>query len=416
MKILLANKFYYLKGGTERHFFDLKKLLEKNGHQTIDFAMQDNKNFKSPYSKYFVSPINLEKSSLSLDGLKAAGRIIYSFEARAKMEALIRAEKPDLAHIHNIYHQISPSILTPLKRAGIPIVMTVHDFKLMCPNYIFYTEGKVCERCKKYKFYNCVLHKCVKNSYLASKINMLEMYYHNLLKIYKNNIDLYLAPSRFVANKLIAFGFNKDKIKVLPHFIAQPETNSFSKNNSEESISSNDYILYFSRLSKEKGVNTLLEAMTKIKNKEIKLKVAGIGSKEEELKEYVKNKGLQEKIEFLGFLDGKSLSDAISSSLFTVIPSVFYETFCLSLLESYNYNKPVIVAKLGALPELIEENKTGLFFESGNSDDLAKKINKMLENRENIEKMGKSAKEFSKKFNKEDYYKKLEEIYKKLTS
>jgi glycosyltransferase involved in cell wall biosynthesis len=414
MKILLANKFYYLKGGTERHFFDLKKLLEQKGHKVISFAMQDDKNFGSPYTKYFVSPINLEKSSFSLEGLKAAGRIIYSLEAKANMEKLIKEEKPDIAHLHNIYHQISPSILTPLKKAGIPVVITVHDFKLMCPNYIFYTEGKVCERCKKYKFYNCVLHKCVKNSYLASKVNMLEMYYHNFLKIYKNNIDLYLCPSQFVKDKLVEFGFNKDKIEVLPHFIAQLETNSFSLNNNEQHFSSDNYILYFGRLSKEKGIKTLLEAIDKIKNKDIKLKLAGTGPKEEELKEYVKKKGLQEKIEFLGFLDGKRLSDTISRSLFSVIPSVFYETFGLSLLESYNYNKSAIAANIGALPELIKEGETGLLFESGNSDDLAEKIDNMLRNREKMENMGKSGKEFIKKFNQEDYYKKLEEIYKKL--
>lgn len=413
MKILLANKYYYLKGGAERHLLDLENLLKENGHQTIPFAMQDENNLNTPYSKYFVSSINLEKSNLSLSGLKAAGRIIYSFEAKRKIENLIKQEKPDLAHIHNIYHQISPSILTSLKKAGIPTIMTVHDFKLMCPNYIFYTQGEVCERCKKYKYYNCVLHKCVKNSYLASKVNMLEMYLHKFLKIYKNNIDLYICPSQFVKDKLIEFGFNRDKIEVLPHFIAQPETNIVSINNSEQYIDSSSYILYFGRLSKEKGVKTLLEAMRLIKNKDIKLKIAGSGPKEKELKEYVSNNNLSNKIQFLGFLNSGKLDETIYNSLFTVMPSVFYETFGLSLLESYNHSKPVVAAKLGALPELIQENKTGLLFESGNSQDLVKKINKMLENRDKIEKMGIAGKNFTKKFNKQDYYRILKGIYKK---
>jgi glycosyltransferase involved in cell wall biosynthesis len=441
MKILQANKYYYLKGGAERHLFDLKELLEENGHRIIPFAMQDDKNINSSYSKYFVSNINLEKSSFSLEGLRAAGRIIYSFEARSNIEKLIKEEKPDIAHIHNIYHQISPSILTPLKKAGIPIIMTVHDFKLMCPNYIFYTQGKICERCKKHRYYNCVLHKCVKNSYVASKVNMLEMYLHSFLKIYKNNIDLYISPSQFVKEKLVEFGFDSNKIEVLPHFLNSDISNPYAKSNnnkfkdfteniknhilpnnknlpqnSEQIISSDDYILYFGRLSKEKGIKTLLKAIEKIKNKQIKLKLAGSGPQEKELKDYVAKNNLQGRIKFLGFLDGEKLSDTIHNSLFTVMPSVFYETFGLSVLESYNYGKSVIASNIGALPELVQEGKTGLLFESGNSNDLAQKIDNMLQNKENIMTMGKNGKEFSKKFNKEDYYNKLEKIYKRLSN
>ena len=437
MKILLANKYYYLKGGAERHLFDLKELLEENGHRTIPFAMQNNKNKNSAYSKYFVKNINIEKTSLSLEGLRAATKIIYSFEAKNNISKLIAHEKPDIAHIHNIYHQISPSILTPLKKAGIPIIVTVHDFKLMCPNYIFYTQGKICEKCKKYKYYNCVFNKCVKNSYMASKINMLEMYYHRFLKIYKNNIDLYICPSKFVKNKLVEFGFNKDKIKVLPHFITQEIENPYTKENNnkfkdfvvniknhilpnnkntpgntEQLFDSDDYILYFGRLSKEKGIKTLLKAMGLINNKAIKLKIAGDGPQSAELKDFVVNRDLQNRVKFLGFLDGENLSETIHNSLFTVLPSVFYETFGLTVLESYNYSKPIIASRLGALPELIEEDKTGLLFESGNSEDLAKKINKMLQSRENIENMGKNGKEFSKKFNKKNYYMNLDKIYK----
>ena len=440
MKILLANKYYYLKGGAERHLFDLKELLEQNGHKTIPFAMQDNKNVNSAYSKYFVNPVNLEKSSFSLDGLKAAGRIIYSFEAKSNIEKLINHEKPDIAHIHNIYHQISPSILTSIKNAGIPIVMTVHDFKLMCPNYIFYTQDRVCERCKKYKYYNCVLHKCVKDSYMASKVNMFEMYLHRFLKIYKNNIVLYICPNQFVKDKLIEFGFSSNKIKVLPHFTnfdinnphTKPINNKFkdfteniknhilpnNKNlpkNTEQVIDSDDYMLYFGRLSKEKGIKTLFEAIKKIKNKQIKLKLAGLGPQEKELKDYVIKQGLQRRIEFLGFLQEEKLSETIHNSLFTVLPSVFYETFGLTVLESHNHNKPIIASRLGALPELIEEGKTGVLFKSGNSNDLAEKIDTMLQDRENIDNMGKLGKEFSLGFNKENYYGKLKEIYKKLT-
>lgn len=419
MKILLANKFYYLKGGAERHFFDLKKLLEEKGHKIIPFAMQDKKNLASEYSQYFVSSVNIEKSSFSFTGLRAAGRIIYSFEAKSKIKELIEKERPDIAHIHNIYHQISPSILTPLKKAGIPIVATIHDFKLMCPNYIFYTQGKVCERCKRYRFYNCVLHQCVKNSYLASLVNTKEMYLHSLLKIYKNNIDQYICPSNFVAQKLIDFGFNKEKITILPHFsnFIDTEQNNYSHKlvnlPNSHLFADSYYILYFGRLSQEKGVNILLKAIKEIKN--VKLKIAGKGPQEEKLKEYIKKEKINN-VEFLGYLSGESLKEIIQDSIFTIMPSVCYETFGLSILESYIYGKPVIASDLGALKEIVLEGKTGLIFKNQDSNDLADKIKNMLSDKNLLLKMSKNAKKFTEKFNQEDYYKKLEEIYNKILS
>lgn len=284
--------------------------------------------------------------------------------------------------------------------------MTVHDFKLMCPNYIFYTQGEVCERCKKYRYYNCVIHKCIKNSYTASKINMLEMYWHRFLKIYKKNIDLYICPSQFVKDKLLEFGFNKDKITVLPHFIKQ--TTSIEQNNY-----SHNYILYFGRLSKEKGVMTLLEAIKIHKNTGLKLKIAGTGPKEEELKAYVQENKLNDNIEFLGFLKEKELQNTIKNSLFTVLPSLSYESFGLSVLESYLQRKPAITSNLGALPELVFAGKTGFLFENGNSNDLATKIKNLLTDKNLLLKMGENAKKFSYRFNKDDYYRKLEEIYNK---
>ncbi len=217
MKILFVNKFYYLKGGAERYYFDLKNLFEREGHKVIPFSMEDKKNFKSDYSKYFVSNVELEKPGFSLKDLKTAGRIIYSFEAKKKIEELIKKEKPEIAHINNIYHQISPSILTVLKKYKIPMVQTLHDYKLICPIYILYSKGGICERCKKYRYYHCTFRKCTKNSRGASLINTKEMYWHKFLKIYENNIDLFISPSNFLRNKILEWGMIKPKkIIVLP--------------------------------------------------------------------------------------------------------------------------------------------------------------------------------------------------------
>jgi glycosyltransferase involved in cell wall biosynthesis len=405
MKIILANKFYYLKGGAERHLFDLQNLLEKNGHETVSFFMRDERNIQSEYSKYFVSCVDIEKPSLSIEGLKAAGRIIYSFEAREKIRKLVKKTRPNIAHIHNIYHQISPSILTVLKKEGMPIVMTVHDFKLMCPVYIFYTQGEVCERCKRYRYYNCILRKCAKNSYLASAVNAWEMYLHKFLKIYENNVDLFIAPSNFVKQKILEFGFVADKkIAVLPNFVDYQQF--------QPKYEVGNYILYFGRLSKEKGVHLLLEAVKNIGG--IKLKIAGKGPQEGELKQFVAKYQLNN-VEFLGYLSGDELQEAVQNSMFTVVPSVFYEPFGLVLIESYAMGKPVIASNRGAVSELVLEGETGYTFESENSKDLAAKIRLMWKNKDMIFKMGKNGRDFvEKNFGPDKYYNQLISLYKKV--
>ena len=155
MKILNINKFFYLRGGAERYYFALSKLLEDNGHKIIPFSMKEEKNFPSSYSKYFVD--NLELGNAGLNIINKSIRPIWYKEAQKKLEALIKLEKPDIAHLHLIYHHLSPSILPILKKYNIPVVMTVHDYKLICPNYKLYTKNAVCKRCKGHKYYNAFI-------------------------------------------------------------------------------------------------------------------------------------------------------------------------------------------------------------------------------------------------------------------
>ena len=404
MHILQVNKFYYQKGGAERYYFDLIELLEKQGHEVISFAMHDIKNNPTPYKDYFVGKINIEKAGFSWQDVKSAGRIIYSIEAKKKLKKLLNNEKIDIAHIHNIYHQISPSILTVLKKRKIPVVMTVHDFKLLCPVYSFFTQGDVCERCKVSKFYNCVLHRCAKNSYVASKLNMLEMYLHRLFKIYRNNIDLYICPSEFVKNKLMEYGWPRKKIIVLPHFIALA--------NNVESDQAGDYALYFGRLIKEKGVMDLLKAYQYLKND--KLKIVGTGPHEKIYRDFVRNNNIKN-IEFTGYLAGKNLTEAVSGSKFVVMPSRLYETFGLTVAESFAQGKPVIASRLGALPELVKDGVTGMLFKPGDWRDLKNKILKINQRPEEIQKMGENARKFvEENLNAKRHYSKLIEEYSKL--
>lgn len=414
MKILLANKFYYLKGGAERYFFDLKTLLEEKGNKVIPFAMQDERNFKMPYDKYFVSHQDFEKPKFSL---KAAGRIFYSLEAKKNLEALILRERPDIAHLHNIYHQISPSILTVLKKHKIPIVMTLHDFKILCPIYILYTHGAICERCKTYRYWQCTLRKCTKNSRLASFLNTCEMFFHKFLGIYEKNVDLFIAPSEFSKNKISEWGrLPEEKIKVLPHF-TNSKFHPESQAGNETLLQDQDgeYVLYFGRLSHEKGMDILLKAIMILKNlrdSRTKFYIAGSGPKEEELKKFVVRNSLQEKVKFLGYLKGDVLNEAIKNSLFTVMPSLVYESFGMAALESFGLGKPVLTSNLGALPELVEEGKTGMLFRVGDINDLAKKLSLMCRDKNKLKEMGGKAQRLAReKYNKEAHWQRLERIY-----
>lgn len=417
MKILLVNKFYYLKGGAERYFFDLKKLLEEKGHHVISFSMEDERNFESQEKQYFVSNVDIEKLRFSF---KAAGRILYSFEAKRKLEKLIKKEKPDIAHLHNIYHQISPSILTVLKKYKIPIVMTLHDFKILCPVYILYTHGEICERCKTYRYWQCTLHKCAKNSYAASKLNTFEMYLHKFLRIYEKNVDLFIVPSEFLKNKILEWcRLSQEKITVLPHFAEDNEFRpDFIGTQFVTPPPCKDYILYFGRLSHEKGVDILLEAIKILKNSgalTTKLYIAGYGPKEHELKKFTVQNNLQETVKFLGYLKGQDLQNAIKNSLFTVMPSRVYESFGMAALESFSLGKPVLAANLGALPELVKEGETGMLFKTANANNLAKKIIAMLEDKNKLALMGQNAEKLAKeKYGEETHWRELEKIYRNL--
>ena len=408
MKILQINKFFYLKGGSERYFFNLCELLQEKGHQVIHFSSKHKKNLPSIYSSYFISEIDYRKTKGILEKIKNAMHIFSNPEANLKLEKLIIDTKPDIAHLHNIYHQISFSILPLLKKYKIPIVMTLHDWKLICPNYRLYTKGKICEKCNRKKYYNAFLNKCVLDSYLISGICCLEAYFNYLKNIYKH-IDLFIAPSKFLKAKFVQFGFPEQKIVYLPNFVPPDITHISEEPLQDLHNKNNPYILYFGRLSKEKGLFTLLNAMKFLP--EITLKISGTGEEEGELKKFTKRNSL-DNVQFLGYNRDNSLKRIIRQSMFVVIPSEWYENFPVSVLEAFSLKKPVIASNIGGLPELVKNNKTGLLFEPGNYIDLKCKIEDLFNNSKKIKEMGENAKKLiEEKYNSELHYRKIIKIY-----
>lgn len=399
MRILQVNKFFYRKGGSESYLFSVIDGLKKNGITVAEFAMQDDKNYPSEYEQYFVSNIDYDTDRLS-EKISFTGKIFYSFEAREKIRKLIDIFQPDLVHLHIFQHQLSPSIIREIKKKNIPIIYTAHDLKSVCPNYKMLTHGRVCEDCLGHKYYNCILNQCVKQSYIKSTISCVEMYFHLMLKFY-DLIDLIITPSNFYREKLIQFRFPEKKVIHLPNFIDETE---FKPNYEHD-----DYFIYLGRLSEEKGILTLLEAMKQVPDG--RLVIIGTGPLEEILKNKIKEYQL-ENVQLAGFVTGEKLTRLISNSMFSVIPSEWYENGSISLLESLACGKPVIGSDIGGIPEHISHGQDGLIFQPKNSSDLADKINRLLDSPDLLKSMSRQAREKAEKlYSKNLHIEQLIKIY-----
>lgn len=403
MKILMINKFYYIKGGSETYLFNLKKILEKNGHKVIPFAMKDEKNEYSEYEKYFINNIDYNKGNL-LTKISNATKIIYNFDAKRKLEELLQVEKPDVAHLHLFQHQISPSILKVLKKYNIPIVYTVHDLKPVCLNYKMLNNNGLCEKCISQSYIQCLKNKCVKNSYLFSAINVIEGYLHKYLKSYEL-IDIFITPSQFYKNKLIQAGIQNNKVVHIPNFI---NLEKFSPE-----YESQDYFIYVGRLSDEKGIETLIKSMKYVKKSV--LKIIGTGPLKEELEKLVFDEKI-ENVEFLGFKSGEILKNIIRHSKFVIIPSEWYENGPMSVIEAMALGKPIIGSNIGGIPEMITNEINGCLFEPRDCKELSECINNLLKDESRLVEMGKESRKYVEKLYNEAYhFQEIMKIYEKLS-
>ncbi|TRZ81280.1 glycosyltransferase [bacterium] len=407
MKILQINKFYHQKGksgGTGRYFLSLIDLLKKHNHQIQVFAMKDKNCLPSIYSPYFVEEQDFSRLKLSSKIILKGIKFIYSFEAKKKIEKLIKNEKPDLAHLHNIYHHITPSILPVLKRYNIPVVQTLHDFHLISPNYNLYSEKDgIHEECSRGKYWKAIIHKCIKNSRSASVLSAAKMYFEKITKIYIKNIDIFISPSQFLMNKYIENGFPANKIIFLRPFIDLKKY--------KPKFSPGNYVLYFGRIHPQKGVRLLLEAASMSPN--ISFKIVGAGKEKESLIALIKEKKLKN-TEIIEPQYGNVLKNTIRNATFVVVPSLSYENAPFAALEAFALGKPVIASNLGGLPELIKHKSTGLLFKAGDVEDLKEKILSLSLYPCLIRTMGVQARLFvEKNFSPEKHYQDLMNIYKK---
>ena len=395
MKILMVNKFLYPKGGAETYFLKIGKELEKRGNNVQYFGMYDEKNIVGNDLKLYTQ--NMDFHTNKLKRIMYPFKIIYSFEAKRKIKKIIKQFKPDIIHLNNINFQLTPSIIDMAHKMKVPIVQTVHDYQMICPNHFLYNwkEKKICEKCIKGSKWNCTKYNCIHNSKIKSVLGSIEgILYTKILKSY-SKVDLYICPSKFLETELLKNETFKGKTFSMCNFIELDKSTTITKKD--------DYILYFGRLSEEKGLMQLISSMKRLPN--IKLKIAGTGPLEKECYGY-KN------IEYVGFKTGNELKDLISKAKFAVYPSIWYENCPLSILEAESYGTPVITGNYGGMKELVENNETGILLDDINKSSLKDAIETLYyDNNKCLNMAEKCLKKKEKIISLENYVNKITEIY-----
>lgn len=359
--LLSLNSYHYRRGGSDAVYFDHAELLRERGWDTSFMSMKHPRNFPSEDEKYFAEMVDYEFAGGALDKLRTAQRSIYNFDARAKIERLLQDKQIDIAHVHCIYHHLTPAVFPVLGEAGIPIVLTSHDLKIGCPAYLMRAPDGVCEACKGGNYLNVIRKRCIKGSLAASTAVAVEAYLHRALGSYSNHIDMVVAPSRFNRDKLIEWGWPEDRITYVPNFtrIIDPRF----KGGYECPI------LFFGRMSPEKGVSTLIKAAAR---SGVAVDIVGTGPIEQELQELARS--LDAPVTFHGRLDGDKLWEKVGRARAVVMPSECYENAPLAVLEAFQLEKPVIGANIGGIPELAfpqNRDPSGWLFESRDVDGLA---------------------------------------------
>jgi glycosyltransferase involved in cell wall biosynthesis len=349
MKILHVNKFLYRRGGAEAYMLDLALLQQERGHEVEYFGMQYPENEPHRFEGLFPSRVDFDPPPASLrEKVSGAGRLLWSPSAARGMEAILEAFQPDLVHLHNIYHQLSPSVLRPIGAAGIPAVMTLHDYKLACPTYRFLDHGKICEACLPHRFWSPLIRRCNAGSFSASALNGLEMTVHTAAGLY-GHVHRFACPSRFLAKKMREGRVYPERLRWIPNFV------------DVEAIRPKDApggsVVCAGRLSDEKGVDILIRAAAGYPR--LRIDIAGEGPAREELERLASAIGVAERVRFHGRLPASELQALLRTASVMALPSRWYENMPLAVLEAFAAGLPVVASNLGGLPELVEQDVDG---------------------------------------------------------
>lgn len=397
MRILLVNKFHYLRGGSEKYYFELAKLLKDHGHTVAFFSMKNENNIKTGDREYFVDEIDMNTGS-KFEALN----VIYSKKNKALMEKALEEFKPDIVHINNFQRQLSASIIDAVKEKNIPLIMTAHDLNPICPASIMLYNGEVCEDCITKGYTSCIKKKCIKNSMLKSVLGYIEKKYYDLHKIFCK-VDCIISPSEFNKNQLLKGKLKCNDITVIHNFVNETEKTDYTLG---------DCAFYFGRLSREKGILNLVEAINNIPG--ARLIIAGDGPERENIQAYIKEHKLENRITLLGYLNQNDIRENIRKCRFVTVPSIWYENCPYSILETMEIGKPIIGSKIGGIPELIQDGINGFTYEHNDVTKLTNILMKLFGNDETVKQFSKNSKQiFIQNYSAEAYYNKLMTVYNK---
>jgi glycosyltransferase involved in cell wall biosynthesis len=391
MKVLLVHNFYRSSSpsGEDAVFRSERELLKKNGIDVITYEKHNDEITDCGLWDRFLLPF----------------RNIWSPKTYRELKTLIEREKPDLAHFHNIWYLITPSAYSACKDAGIPVVQTLHNFRMFCANGLLLRDSQVCEKCIGTLPWRGARYGCYDNSRLYSIPIALTESIHSIAGTWKNKIDAFIALTRFGKEKFIACSLPEKKIFVKPNFLSYPPEPSFCHK---------DYVISLGRLSHEKGVAILIDAAVRLKDSpaHLRVRIVGDGPSRKELEDRVESEKIS-RVEFTGRRNFDECMALMKDARFMVMPAICYENFPMAIIEAFACGKPVIASRLGAMAELVQDGKMGLLFEPGNAEDLAAKMKRMIESEEACIEMGKNAREeFESKYTAEKNFEILMNIYK----
>jgi len=386
VKILLVHNTYQRPGGEDPVFEQERRMLEQSGHAVITYCR----------SNWDVD------SYKGLRRISLAKRTIWASDTQRELLSLLQQEKPDVVHVHNTFVMISPSIYFACYQAKVPVVQTLHNYRLLCPTATFFRDGKVCEECLT-SLWRGVQHACYHDSYSATAVVALMLGSHRLRNTWNREISCFVALSQFARNKFVEGGLPEDRIFIKPNFV-HPDPGA--------RVGDGEYALFIGRLSPEKGLSTLLAAWKRLRQS-IPLVIIGGGPDRELLEAQVAQEKLTN-VQFRGQLPREQTLAAINNARFVIIPSVWYETFCMAIAESFACSTPVICSRMGVMQELVTDGRTGLHFTPSDPDDLAQKVEWAWTHGDEVRAMGLEArKEYEAKYTAEKNYPILMEIYRR---
>lgn len=393
--VLNVSQNYYIRGGSDRYFFALTELLESHGHRVIPFCTRQPKNLPTAWDVYFAPGVNFDRPSP-----RDLARFVYSRPAAAAIKRLLADHRPDVAHLHIYYGQLTSSILAPLRNAGIPIVQTLHDFKLVCPVYSLLSHGKICEACQGHQFWRAAARRCNRGSLARSALSSVESYVSRHFGAV-SAVDRFISVSNFQRAKLEELGVPGQKITTIHNFVDTTDT--------VPETTPGDYILYFGRIERLKGIMTLAEAARRVPH--VPLVIAGRGEAEPELEAFVSGYRLNN-VKFVGFQYGAELERLVRGSIATLCPSEGYDNCPMAILESFRYGKPVIGTLMGGIPELIVDHQDGYLVNPHDAEALADRLDEFDRRRYRAVEMGLAGRnKVEQEFNSELHYQRIAEVY-----